>query len=141
MNEQLKQITNAVTRRFDPEKLILFGSVARRNEVGEDSDVDLIVIIDTEEDLFDVAARIRGELRKFPYAFDILVRTPEMFEKEKSAYWTVFSEAEKEGFEPVEGKTPEKFKTDILTESGTVIHAVEPLGSLEDKEEEVPEIG
>ena len=97
MISQLEQITNVITERFDVDKLILFGSVARGNKVDENSDIDLIVIIDTEKDLLDVAARIRSELRTFPYAFDILVRTPEMFKREKSEYWTVFSQAEKEG--------------------------------------------
>jgi len=94
--EQLNRITNTIVAQFNPQKIILFGSCAW-DEPTEESDVDLIVIKDTSENLRDLAAEIQVALWDIPVAKDVLVRTPEQFREEASVYWTVFSQAAKHG--------------------------------------------
>jgi len=62
---------------YQPDRVILFGSFAR-NESDELSDVDLVIIKETEEDFF---SRIRKVLRILDLrtAIDILVYTPAEF--------------------------------------------------------------
>jgi len=63
---------------YQPQKVILFGSAAR-GETDEFSDIDLIVIKDTEERFFqrmlDAAAHLPRDV-----AIDVLVYTPGEFE-------------------------------------------------------------
>jgi predicted nucleotidyltransferase len=62
---------------YQPDRVILFGSFAR-NESDELSDMDLVLIKDTDEDFF---SRIRQVLRILDLrtAIDILVYTPAEF--------------------------------------------------------------
>lgn len=47
-------ITEAVVRRYNPEKIILFGSYASRDDAGEESDLDLLIIKGRDESLYPV---------------------------------------------------------------------------------------
>jgi len=60
--------------RFHPRKVILFGSYAYGQPTA-DSDVDLLVVIDTEESPLHVAAQIAAEI-EHTFPLDIVVRTP-----------------------------------------------------------------
>jgi uncharacterized protein len=59
---------------YEPDRVILFGSYAR-NESDEVSDIDLVIIKETEEDFF---SRIRKVLQilDLKTAIDVLVYTP-----------------------------------------------------------------
>jgi uncharacterized protein len=67
---------------YEPERVIVFGSFAR-NESDEISDIDLVIIKATEDDFF---TRIRKVMRLLDLrtSMDILVYTPDEFEKMKS---------------------------------------------------------
>lgn len=82
--------------RFRPERVILFGSRAR-DVAGPGSDVDLLVVCDTAEDVREVAARMMTAVWEVPLAKDLVVRTPRQFEQEEALPWTVVHEAVKEG--------------------------------------------
>ena len=60
---------------FGPERVILFGSYAQ-GDAGEDSDVDLLVILPFEGKSVDQSVRMRMELRP-DFPVDLIVRTPE----------------------------------------------------------------
>lgn len=65
---------NAVAEKFQPEKIILFGSHARGN-ADEDSDVDILVVMNHAGKPSQQALAIRREVRRrFP--LDLIVRTP-----------------------------------------------------------------
>lgn len=71
---QIQDFTRAIAARYSPEKIILFGSHARR-DAHSDSDVDLLVIMEHPGKNAYLAAEIRSELRpSFP--LDLIVRRP-----------------------------------------------------------------
>jgi predicted nucleotidyltransferase len=66
--------TDAIARQFHPEKIILFGSYAYGKPT-EDSDVDLLVILDHKSNNIDKEVQLRGAAF-FPHAMDLLVQKP-----------------------------------------------------------------
>ena len=60
---------------FHPQRVILFGSHAE-GKAGEDSDVDLLVILPFEGKSVDQSVRMRMQLRP-DFPMDLIVRTPE----------------------------------------------------------------
>lgn len=72
----LREIAQQIAARFAPEKVILFGSLAW-GAPRPHSDVDLLVILRTEEHPADLEARIALSCRPPFVPMDILVRTPE----------------------------------------------------------------
>jgi predicted nucleotidyltransferase len=81
--EKKKRIEEIVSslREYDPERIILFGSHARR-DADEYSDLDLVVIKETEERFLDRLKRVY-ELVRPTFAMDLLVYTPEEFARMK----------------------------------------------------------
>jgi len=78
MDVRIKKILRSL-RKYNPEKVILFGSHARESH-DQYSDVDLIIIKKTKKRFLD---RIKEVLLiiKPHYPIDILVYTPEEFER------------------------------------------------------------
>jgi len=73
-NTYIYSLAEEIKRKFNPEKIILFGSYAYGTP-GEDSDIDLLVIMDTDLSVKDQAFLIRRELDS-SIPVDILVKTP-----------------------------------------------------------------
>lgn len=73
--QQIQELGERIGRDFGPEKVLLFGSYARGDQ-RPDSDVDLLVIMQTKDKPVYQAARIRAALRT-DYPLDVIVRTPE----------------------------------------------------------------
>jgi predicted nucleotidyltransferase len=69
-------MTERIVRRFDPLKIILFGSHAR-GEAGPWSEVDLLVVLPQVPDNRKARVEIRKVLSDLPVAMDIVVATPE----------------------------------------------------------------
>jgi predicted nucleotidyltransferase len=69
----IRHYARQIAERFQPDKIILFGSYAY-GQPHEDSDVDLLVIMPARNQL-DQAFKIRWQLPA-PFAMDLLVRTP-----------------------------------------------------------------
>lgn len=74
--ERIEQIVSSLGE-YDPERIILFGSHARR-DADEYSDLDLVVIKETEERFLDRLKRVY-EIMQPDFALDILVYTPQEF--------------------------------------------------------------
>jgi len=73
--EWIEIATGRIARRFDPLRIILFGSRARRED-RQGSDVDLLVVLSAVEDKHRAAVEIRRLLADIPLAKDIIVTTP-----------------------------------------------------------------
>lgn len=80
-DDTIQSVADAIAERFDPEKIILFGSYAEGTPTS-DSDLDLLVIMESSEPRHRRATPIRLMFRPMPCPMDILVFTPE-----EVAYW------------------------------------------------------
>ena len=72
---QIRQVSEEIARRFQPERIILFGSYAYGTPT-EDSDVDLLVVMPFEEKTAKKATEIRLAIRA-GFAMDLIPITPE----------------------------------------------------------------
>jgi predicted nucleotidyltransferase len=79
---KINDIVNRIAIKFDPDKIILFGSYAVGNP-NNDSDIDLLIIKDTELPRhmrsFDIQKSLIGSM----IPMDILVYTKTEFEKKR----------------------------------------------------------
>src|SRR3954454_1875008 len=82
----IRRFARQVAERFEPEKIILFGSYAYGTPHA-DSDVDILVVMPARNQL-DQAVKIRWAIPA-PFPMDLIVRTP------KNLGWRL---AEKESF-------------------------------------------
>ena len=71
---KIEKFVNEVVHKFDPHRVILFGSHATSQE-SPDSDVDLLVIMDFEDRPQLQAFNIRREIRR-DFPLDLIVRRP-----------------------------------------------------------------
>jgi uncharacterized protein len=70
---EIRRFARQVAERFQPDKIILFGSYAYGTPHG-DSDVDILVVMATRNQI-DQACRIDDALDP-PFPLDLIVRTP-----------------------------------------------------------------
>ncbi|MBM4035004.1 MAG: nucleotidyltransferase domain-containing protein [Planctomycetes bacterium] len=75
--DDIKAIVRQIVSRFHPQKVILFGSYAY-GEPTPHSDVDLLVIMETDENPLRTAGRVSAAI-PHPFPIDILVETPRYF--------------------------------------------------------------
>jgi len=73
--KQIETQVLSIAKRFEPEKIILFGSYATGNPT-PDSDVDLLVIMNTGQSTWDAAVEI-SLMVKHAFPMDTIVRTPQ----------------------------------------------------------------
>jgi hypothetical protein len=73
--QQIEALGRQIAERFNPDRIILFGSYAYGKPT-KDSDVDLLVILPFEGYPARKAAEIRCRVQP-GFALDLLVRTPE----------------------------------------------------------------
>ena len=72
--KDIREIVQQIVERFCPQKVILFGSYAQGNPT-QDSDVDLLVVMETNEQALHAAARISAAI-DHPFPLDVLVFRP-----------------------------------------------------------------
>lgn len=78
--QMLTDIANRIVTGIKPEKILLFGSYAY-GQPTPDSDIDLLVIMETDARPADRVVTVSRLLRPRPFPLDILVRTPNEIEK------------------------------------------------------------
>jgi predicted nucleotidyltransferase len=78
--ETLPAALENLIREVNPEKVILFGSYAYGNPT-PDSDVDLLVIVRTDESYRERYMRVARALRPRLFPLDLIVKTPEEVEE------------------------------------------------------------
>lgn len=95
-DQELEEIVARIIEVYQPEKIILFGSYAN-GTAKESSDLDLLLVKQTNETPVDRATMIRKSLRSFLFPMDILVYTPEEIEHFKETKYSFVSQVLKSG--------------------------------------------
>lgn len=72
--EIVEAMVRRIVERFDPERVILFGSLAR-DEATADSDVDLLVVVQRVADRLRMLGDVLAALAEAPSSKDVLVAT------------------------------------------------------------------
>ena len=97
--ELSRKILDGIIRRVvevtEPERIILFGSVAR-GEMNRHSDVDLLVVKDAP-DLRQLTAKVYRRLYGVGVAVDIVMVTPQDVERYKDSHALIIKPALREG--------------------------------------------
>lgn len=92
----IKKAVKKIIDEFNPEKIILFGSYSYGSP-SVDSDIDLMVIMDTNLKPHKRAVPIRKILKDIGISKDIVVKTPEEFEQFKDIVGTIIYPAAHRG--------------------------------------------
>lgn len=77
-----KKVTDRIIEKTHPEKVFLFGSVAR-GEATQQSDIDLLIIAKTDKPFPSRMSPIHDILRemKYPWSVESVIYTPEEFKR------------------------------------------------------------
>ena len=89
-------MVDRIVEGFDPERIVLFGSVAR-GEVSKYSDVDLLVVMPDGTDRHEAAVEMHEHLGDMRTGKDIVVTTPREIERRGHIVGTVLRSALREG--------------------------------------------
>ena len=81
--EKVDTAINRIIKNVNPNMIIVFGSVARR-EAKEDSDLDLLVIFNEPYDRKDMIKRISKQFIGLRLAYDLIIMTKEEYDHYKS---------------------------------------------------------
>jgi len=92
----VSRMVEEIVRRFQPLRIILFGSHAR-GEAGPESDIDLLVVLAKVSDKRRAAVEIRRSLARFPVPKDIIVTSPDEIAARGDLVGTVLRPALREG--------------------------------------------
>ena len=91
----IRAIADYIAEKFNPEKIILFGSHAYGTPTAW-SDVDLLVVMDTPKGELETAVAISESLPTLTFRVDIIARSKEVIEKRKKlGDWFLIDATEK----------------------------------------------
>ena len=74
--KELKDFAAKIVKAVSPDKIVLFGSYADGTPT-EDSDIDLLVILESDQPKHKRIQAIRKVLRPLPFPVDFVVYTPD----------------------------------------------------------------
>ena len=92
----IKQVATRMGIAIDAERVILFGSHAR-GDAAEHSDVDLLIIADSDLPRFKRSRELYKLIRPYPFGMDLLVYTPEEIESAKECSFSFIATVLREG--------------------------------------------
>ena len=96
VRDKIDLMVRRIATRFDPERIILFGSHAR-GDAGPDSDVDLLVVMGVVGSKREKQIELRRSVHDIRIPKDIILVTPEELERQKDISGTVVRPAMREG--------------------------------------------
>ena len=82
--QEIEQVARRIGEVVRAEQVILFGSYAR-GEAKEGSDVDLLVIAESELPRFKRSRELYKSIRPYPFSMDLIVYTPAEAQKAKTS--------------------------------------------------------
>ena len=107
----IHEMVRRLVARWNPDKIILFGSYAR-GTAAPDSDADLLIVMPVDGPRRPIVAAMFGELAEVPMAKDLILVTPEGLEAQRNDRGTVFYPAVREGVVLYErGRRPAQRRT------------------------------
>ncbi len=89
--DRADEIVKTIVNEFSPQMVIIFGSVAR-HEADDDSDLDLLVVMETDAPRHRRAVPIMRRLFKCRMDIDLIVITPDEFDSESKNEYSLISE-------------------------------------------------
>ncbi|MEK7823518.1 MAG: nucleotidyltransferase domain-containing protein [Candidatus Eisenbacteria bacterium] len=92
----IHEMVRVIVKHFHPEKVVLFGSHAR-GDAGEDSDVDLLIVMPIEGSRRQKRLEIRLALHDLDVPKDVVVVTPTEYESQRDLPGTLVHEARRGG--------------------------------------------
>ena len=90
--DEAERVIKMAKERLAPELMIVFGSVANRT-ANEDSDLDLVLVKESDEDCLIRSAKARRALEDSKIPIDIIVYTPEEFKLRLTSKYSLPYEA------------------------------------------------
>ncbi len=96
VTQALDDMVQRIVLHFHPERIILFGSHAGGTPTG-DSDLDLLVVMPLEGSRRAKANEIDLALADRTVPLDVIVVTPDQFERQRNVIGTIICEAVHEG--------------------------------------------
>jgi predicted nucleotidyltransferase len=87
--DEIEKIKVQIVQKFKPVKIILFGSLARGN-YNENSDIDLLVIQETDKDRLEITKEYYKEI-DYDIPTDFVITTPEGFRNGNEDRTNVFA--------------------------------------------------
>ena len=96
LRDHVDGMVRRIASRFQPEKIILYGSHAR-GDAGADSDVDLLIVMRVAGSCRQMANEIDLALSDRALPLDLVVVTPEQFSRQSELVGTLVREAAREG--------------------------------------------
>jgi len=94
--EQIDEVKRRIAENFKPQKIILFGSYANGTPT-EDSDLDLLIIKDSDLPTRIQNRKVRKILTGLKIPVDVMVKTAKEFETYKDIIGTIIYPANKFG--------------------------------------------
>lgn len=92
----LADVVDRIARKFDPIRIILFGSWAR-GDATKDSDLDLLVVLPKVQHRRKVAVEVLRALNGLPISKDVIVATPEEIKARGQIVGNILRPALREG--------------------------------------------
>ena len=92
----IEAVARCLGEAADAEQVILFGSYAR-GDADENSDVDLMIVADSDLPRFKRTRELYKLLRPYPFGMDLLVFTPREIQKGKRSVVSFVSAVFREG--------------------------------------------
>ena len=95
-DRMIKEMVQRIVEKFNPEKIILFGSYAR-GTAGSESDVDLLIVMRIAGSKRMTQLGVRRALHDIAIPMDVIVSDPSEFEWRKGVVGTIEWPAVHEG--------------------------------------------
>ena len=92
----IPDVVQRLVDKFDPLKIILFGSQAR-DDPGRDSDIDVLVVMPQVTDKHQIAVEMRRALRDVPAPIDVFATDPDEIARRGHLVGTLLRPALREG--------------------------------------------
>ena len=92
----IEEATRRIADRFDPVRIVLFGSHAR-GDADEESDIDLFIEMETPLSPPERAIEVAALFGLRPWSMDLVVYTPDEVNKLQGVSGTLLSQIEREG--------------------------------------------